>query len=70
MYTDFAGGGLETEQMTPGDISDVHIWYPALANNDVESLSCEAHGNIRKFEEIEIIGNQKMKRRSQSTCSE
>lgn len=53
------GGGLDPNQMVPGNIADFQMWDRAFSDDEVRALGCAETGNVVSFEDMDTIGPNK-----------
>jgi len=67
---DSVGGGLKEEQQVPGLLADLQVWDRALSDSEItQDLGCQAQGNVVKFEDLEVVGEDNFQP-SNFKCSE
>lgn len=55
--------------MTPGHIADFQLWDKAFSDAEVLALKCGLLGNVVRFEDMEVVGEDKFHHGEDFQCA-
>ena len=51
-----SGGGLSVSHTIPGQLADFNLWQREMSEQELNSLSCSAEGDVSSFRTLEERG--------------